>query len=540
MNRLLAAVGIDAAQWRVLTRVLLTIDFSGLLGAYGQRAARQSALSLIFTASIYTVSGLVPAALIYLTFDNLLGATFMTTQIAFIVGASLLLHHGSAIVSPDDHEVLGLQPVSSRTYLAVRVTVLLTHTLLIAALAGYTPVAAFLIKPDVRLPGMIGAMLAVVATAITTALSLVVVYGWLLRTVGPTRLARVLSYAQMAAAFVIYGGVPFAFYLASREIGSDLSLEYSSWAPFYPGTWFGTYVDLARGQFSTVTVGLALLSIGLLGSLVWMVAGKLSLDYADRLGQLAAAPAAASGRRASRRLAFLTGEARAVTILIRAQFRYDMKFRLGVLSLVPLTVLYLYLGSNSGQLADPFLPAVGRGRSLGLIQFALLVLPLSLRRALVTSDGYRASWIFHATPADRVRLVVSSRDVVAVLFLSPYLLILAGIFTYFFGHAGHALLHTAFLGCMSYLVLQLTVLADPRLPFSVPLARETSAGVAFGLIVLALVAGMLINGLLVSFVYGSAVRIVLAFGAFAVAGVTVNRLTRGRIERVRHLHAYLG
>jgi hypothetical protein len=482
----------------------------------------------------------VPAALVYLTFDHFLGATLMTTQVAFIVGASLLLSHGSAMISPDDHEILGYQPVTSRTYLAVRVTVLLVHTLLIAALAGYTPVAAFLIKPETRLAGMIGALLAVVGTAVATALAMVVVYGWLLRAAGPSRLARVMSYAQLAAGFVVYGGIPLIFYIASRQIGTDVTLDQRGWVLFYPGAWFGTYVDLALGRFSTVTVGLAALSVGLLAALVWTVGGRLSIDYADRLGRLTTASADAPARRRSARLAFLAGEARAVEILVRSQFRHDMKFRLGVLSLVPLTVLYLYLGSTSGQLIDPFLTTGNRARSLGLIQFALLVLPLSLRRALVTSDAYRASWVFHATPANRTRLVTSSRDLVAVLFLAPYLLVLAGVFTYFFGHTGHALLHTLFLGWMSYLVLQIAVLADPRLPFSMPLARETSTGAAFGVIALALAVGMTIYAMLVTFVYTSTLGVVITLVGFGLASVTLDRVTRARIERGRETHVYLG
>ena len=120
------------------------------------------------------------------------------------------------------------------------------------------------------------------------------------------------------------------------------------------------------------------------------------------------------------------------------------------------------------------------------------------------------------------------------------LLVLAAVFTYFFGHVGHALLHTLFLGCMSYLVLQLAVLADPRLPFSMPLARETSTGAAFGVIALALAAGMAIYAGLVTFVYATAVGVVLTLAAFGVAGVMLDRVTRARIEGAPETHAYLG
>ena len=52
MTRLLTAVGVDAVQWRILTLAFLKIDFAGVLGAYGQKAAQRSALTLIVTASI--------------------------------------------------------------------------------------------------------------------------------------------------------------------------------------------------------------------------------------------------------------------------------------------------------------------------------------------------------------------------------------------------------------------------------------------------------------------------------------------------------
>ena len=90
MTRLLTAAGIDALQWKRLVRAFLKIDFGSLRHPTGATEHR-AAFVLFFTALIYFVSGIPPAVTILGSPDLLLGATLLTTVVAFMVLSSLLV-----------------------------------------------------------------------------------------------------------------------------------------------------------------------------------------------------------------------------------------------------------------------------------------------------------------------------------------------------------------------------------------------------------------------------------------------------------------
>jgi len=133
----------------------------------------------------------------------------------------------------------------------------------------------------------------------------------------------------------------------------------TGWIFLLPPTWFASYVDIAAGQTSSFELVPAAVSVGAIIVLVMVLGGRLSLDYAERLSAIVtAARTVTPGRVARKRAAWLftAGEARAVALLIRGQFKNDMRFRMGVLAILPLTLIYLFMGisNNNGTVGDAF------------------------------------------------------------------------------------------------------------------------------------------------------------------------------------------
>lgn len=532
MKAALAAMDVDVAQWRALTRVLLKNDFDALLGARGLTAAKRGATSF-FAFLTYILAGLFPAFMVRISPDVLLGATMMTTMVMFMVASSLLLGDGVAIASPDDFGILGFRPVSSRTYLAARVSTMSIRTLGIGALVGGPPVLAFAFKGGFPLAG--AAAGSVFATALATTFAIVAMYGWLLRLVGPRRLTRLMSYAQLAANFVVWGGFVAASQGMQKQLLEGLRLDSASLIVGYPGCWFASWVDLANGAADAPRLIAAALSVFTVGALSWSIGGRLSLDYSDRLAALATASTPSRtrdrGRMRAPWLGFLRGEGRAVAILVRSHFRDDTRFRIAIISLVPMTALYMFMGLRGGAPPDPFVAGAKGGDPAFFLQFVLFFLPFMLRQTMTYSDAYESSWIFHTTPADRARLVTASRNVVAIGFLLPYLCFIAVLFAWLFHNAGHAVLHTIFLGSMSWLVLQVTVLADPDLPFSRPPARQARGGMTIGVIMVATIFGIAGYMVITRFVYRSPVAMVATLAVFCGLSLLLSALTRGRARR---------
>src|SRR5207248_618368 len=116
--------------------------------------------------------------------DAWLSATIMITTTAMLVAFPVLAQAGS-LIAPDDYEIIGYRPVTSRTYFAVRATALVLQTAEMALFTGYLPVVAFLTRSHGSARQAFAAAAAVACAAATTTLGLAAVYGWFLKMLPP-------------------------------------------------------------------------------------------------------------------------------------------------------------------------------------------------------------------------------------------------------------------------------------------------------------------------------------------------------------------
>ena len=65
---------------------------------------------------------------------------------------------------------------------------------------------------------------------------------------------RVLSYVQMVMSFAVYGGQFLISGVLSRTAPGTWSMPVSPFMLLYPGTWFGSYLELASGRHSTSAI----------------------------------------------------------------------------------------------------------------------------------------------------------------------------------------------------------------------------------------------------------------------------------------------
>jgi hypothetical protein len=405
----------------------------------------------------------------------------------------------------------------------------LVYTLSITTVAAWLPVGAVFFRHGPAVG--VATVAALYGSSLATAFTILLAYAWMLRLVGPDALKRALSYVQLAMSFFVYGGYFLVARVAARNVVSSLTLTKSPWLLLYPATWFASYLEIASGQAGLLEIVPAAASIVALGALASGLSGRLSLDYSERLGALTTA--VAQPRRVSvsaERGAwwFVTGEARAVALLVRRQFANDQRFRMGVLGILPMTLIYLFIGLRDGTVHDPFLPATRGGPSP--VTMVLIMFPSLLKLHLTRSEGFRASWIFFASPADRVKIVRASKDVLVAFFLVPYLLLLVAIYAYMVGNLWHVLVHLALQGLLGHLVLQVAMLIDPALPFSKPARKGGNSLVMIVFLTVMAALSAVLNAMSAS-LYSSVGATSAAFGGIVLAGLVVDRLTRARVER---------
>ena len=308
---------------------------------------------------------------------------------------------------------------------------------------------------------------------------------------------------------------------------TTMTLAKTPWLLVYPATWFGSYLELASGRAGAGEILPALASLAALGAMAAGLRGRMSLEYSERLGAMttAAAPIRTSSGGG---IWFREGEARAVALLVRSQFRNDQRFRMGVLAIVPMTLVYLMAGLNRGSIHEPFVAAARAGDNFSAVTMAIMMFPSLLKMHLTRSESFRASWIFFASPADRMAIVRSSIRVLVAFFLLPYLLFVTLVYTYFVGNVFHVALHMSLQGLLSLLVLQVAMLIDPALPFSRPTQKGRDSFLLFVFLIMMTMISVFLS-IFSAELYSSVVATVSVFGAMMAVSLALDWLTRARV-----------
>ena len=527
MNRLLTALGIDYAQWKALTITALRLDFRVInVGVVHTDRKTSPARAFVFQLVFYGALGLFMALAVTYMEDRLAASLIVLSYVIVMVATAMLIEHNSVVISPTDYGILGYQPITSRTYFAAKLTNVLIYMVGMTTAVGLVPAAAFFVNHGAATG--FAAVGALYASATATTLAIITAYAWLVRSVGARRLRSILSWVQMLMSFIVYGGF-FAFSeVFATGVLASVTVPRTPWLLLYPAAWFASWMEVAAGGAGALEVGAVLASLALILFLALQLRGRLSLEYAAQLGTLSAATAADDARTAALRPGFWFrgGEARAVAILVRSQFRNDMKFRMGILGILPITVLYLIMGLRTAEAADS---ATG-GPDLGLVTMAVLLFPTMLKANLGHSDAFRASWIFFASPIDRTRLIRSSRNVLVAFFLIPYLFFVGLVLAFFVDSLVWTFIYLVITGLVSNLALLVATLMDPELPFSKPLQKGKGTSRLFLIFIVIGTLGAFLP-FLTRRLYGHPVAVLIAMAVIVAISLIVDRMTRLRVER---------
>ena len=520
-------LGADYTQWRVLTRVMLKTDFrSASALQMGSSAAGSGAWTQWVGLLMYGMLGLWSLAVALVLPDLFLSAVWSLSMAGLLVAMVILLEFQAVVTSPADYDILAHQPISSRTYFLVK----LTNVLLYAGIIGTLAAGPTWILFTVRY-GPITALVFPVTVAgvvVWTALALVSVYAGLVRAVRPARFDRILSFIQVFLATLVMGAPLLISPLENQLEAMEITASPALFA--LPAAWFASALPLVNGQWSVTGVLAVLTAAGSTVCLFQIVGRRLSLSYAERMGALLTASASDRSRvspmRSARRR--FPVEVRAVATLLRGHFRHDRNFRMAVLSILPMTLFYVYLSLREGSLPDPFVNPGFEASRLWTIHFVVIGGPQMLLESLFRSESFRAGWIFFTSPVDRAKLVTGAGHCIALFVLVPYLTILGGVFVWAFGDVLHAGAHAIVLGLVSNLAVQVRLLLAPRLPFSEPPAK---GGFSVGVFTAMIVSGVLIGllPLALGAAYAGTAATIATIVVLVLANAVAPRLVARRI-----------
>ena len=514
-------LGVDPVQWRALVWVSLVSDFRQFKGT-GPRMGRMALGSL---------GGGLASQLLYGAFCAFFIGALPNTFAASTIYFMLLLSTPGVVLSPDDYLQLGPRPVDGRTFFVARLTSVVAFSLLLTAPFAVLPAIAYLVRDTGRaVPAALTSLGAAATLAVTVPLVVILLFVALVRIVPAARLYRLLGYLQFMLSFVFIGG----FFLMSRSTrGLDpITLEKTPAAYLNPAAWFAAWIEIADGRSTPLDVVAAAAPFALLLVCAVLVRSRLSLAYAERLSSMTF-DRAGEGR-ARRPVPYLLfGPAHhAVGLLAGAQFRTDQKFRLGVLGILPLTVIYLLAGFS-----EPEGPRLLQ-REPVLVYYAVLFFPVMLRQFLVYSESWRAAWIFHAAPMPFDELVIALKNVVVARFLVPYLMLVMLLIGWLHPRPPLELvMHGVVIGLLSHALLTADLLVNPSLPFSRP-TRQGTRSFALLLLMVPTMAIITTIPLWRPYLYATTSRTFIAVGVLVVINVLLHESLITRVDRVSRAWAY--
>lgn len=521
---------IDHAQWLALTRIFIRKDFRESTMSATLRHGRTGGRTYFTLLFFYFITGLVFIPIVLTAQSTAVSMTLLISYTMFMIGGLILVEYHTVVISPEDYTVLGYQPMSAQTFFVVKLTNILFYVLTFSTVLALPGLVALMFAVGFRPTLGVVAFGCVLLANFTTTLAIVLLYTLILKKVSVHRLQNFLALLQVGLAFLIYS----SFLILPRilESGRLRSLEVSNtkWLLLLPSTWFASLIEVLAGQPTSLDLALAALAISATALLLYISTSRLTLDYSEKLAMLNSE--LNLKHRPRRRFVnpFLmfahAHEERVVSKLIRNQFLHDNKFKMAVLGILPLTIFYLFVGIEEGPLPDPFLDPEFEFKRTGLLYLLVFLFPMMLRTYVTQSDSFQASWIFYATPTNIQRIVISEKNFLMIYFVLPFLLILGGIFFYYFDTLLHVLLHVLVLGLLAHLFLQFAFLYSPDLPFSRPNVKGSrSKNIALFLILVPFII-YLILPLIFEYVYSNAV----SFLTFTIMILTISLILETLIQ----------
>jgi hypothetical protein len=470
---------IDTAQLRALVRTGLRHDLrrSRFLSGTGRKTVHP--IRALILVGLFSLMLGVGFAMYAVGARSILLASIISCSSAMFIAASMILvEYYAIILSPDDFNILGHMPMTSQTYFAGKLTLLLIYILGFASISAIPAAVGFMIRSPFSLWRGAVAFSCILFAALTAAMLMVLFYTALSRLLPQRPLKYIISFVQVVASFLIYGG----YALMPRLVPESwLTL---AWQPtlihlFIPSAWFGALMQILLGRFAPWNIYAATIGVVIFGNAAYYGLRHLAKNYfmiiaGDRQAAVEAAiekRGAPSIKRNRLPLLFRRPEERIIATLLSGQFRNDTKFRMAILTIIPLIAMYMFIAIQENALHDPFLDSSISIADSGLIYFAMLLIPLLVKQSIEMSDSHEAAWIFFASPTSLHRLVLAAKRVSYFYFVMPTVVAVSVLFAYFFNHVAHAALHGLTLALLVYFAQQLVFMLKPTVPFSEPRTR---------------------------------------------------------------------
>ncbi len=492
--------GVDVRQLRALITAGVRLDMRSARRRRRSRLGMPPMISMLVT---YLVIGSFLAISLWRTNDPFTFALLTLSAAMFMTAVTVIMEYSSVVVNPDDHDILGHRPVSSRTYFWAKIANLFFYVGSTALSLSLPASIAIGMRFGGGVPLAVTYALLALIGCISAAAVVVLIYSTAIRVFDSQRFSSAITYVHTVATLVLTFGYVLVPRMLMRE-GVVLEISQGRWMWFAPPAWYAGAVELAAGTPGTHNIVFTTMALGSAAAVIAMALSLVSLDYSRRIAELAAtSPDVASdehGNRVSTRFGLIgrslcrTDEERAGYDLMGRYMHRDRKLRMRIYPAFGLPLAVYLFGVLTRSFADPFGPRpMEQGFPIQeLLGFYCVFITLFFATAMTQSDQWKASWIFHAAPVrDRVGIIVGARKLVIWRYIFPFFAVLLVLLSFVIPPVSAAVYLFLTL-LLSLLAFSLLSLASPYLPLSQSVEKTRQArqlglvmllGVAMGALV---------------------------------------------------------
>lgn len=432
--------------------------------------------------------------------------TFYFSFYIFMLAGILISDFTTVLIDVRDNAILLPKPVNDKTVVVSRLLHILIHlskVVIPMSVPGF--ITIFIQK------GIGGALLMIPLFILATLFTIFLinaVYLLILKITTPAKFQGIITYFQIVFAVLIFAGYQVVPRMIERSAMERIEISSYKFIWLLPSYWFGSaWESIYSLQFNSNNLLLIAAAVLIPVLSIWFVVKLFAPSFTRKLAMINAVstenkPAAFSVQHpaqtvksfAERLAAVFTqkGAERAGFLFTWKMMSRNRDFKMKVYPSIGYMFVYFFIFffRRSDRSISSFTdPEEMRPLFLGVIYFSCLLLTTALQN-IVTSDKWKAAWIWHLAPLQSPGKILNGSITAAMaMFFLPLAILTAAIALSVWGVS---ILPNVFMGFSAqiFICLLLSRLLVQKLPFSSPPAGADAGGGFLRGIMLLMVAGI--------------------------------------------------
>lgn len=477
---------IDLTQLRILFRIGVKLD-SRTIGTHYQLAESQaSKYALFWTMFSYVLFSLFFSMLLITLKDIFTYFYLLFTYTMLMMAMAVLIEFYSIVLYPEDLEILGPQPISSRTYFISKLLNLGFYIALLTTALCALPICATVFRVGLMILVAPIVYLVFLASGLVSAFLVIYVYTYLMTRVHHEKLQTILSYVQMIFSFILFGG----YQLINMQFGSrflqGFSLTQIPALWITPMAWYAGCCDLIFGNFNLLNLGFSIAAAVVTMLFANLGIRRIALTYS---GAISAQQAVALKENTATKKKTWTSQVsnlisrpdmRVGFILFSLYFKRDRKLRMTILPIFGMLIFYYFYGyfTSNHQIAVSDVFTVSSPTQIFSNFLFFIFVPMFTSSAISVirlSTDWQASWIYYTSPIQPNQLYTGAYLAVMIWIIFPLWLVTTALFAWSMP-LFHAIIQTVIIFILSDYIAVLNHLVYPYLPLSAPLTTTGRQG----------------------------------------------------------------